>query len=149
MDATRAAVTGLLLFILMLILSRKTYDPQEIRLRSKLTRRSARIYNWISIAAPGVILAAAFTLVQCLADGHILQFAWRFILTWLFTQLTALWLCVLQTPFRSSLAYDSFLPAAAMLIAVLSPVFVDLSVFAPALKYVQYLSPVTWYIHML
>ena len=58
----------------------------------------------------------------------------------------ALWVSVVGAWFRSSMALSAWVLAFVVVQVVLCPVFVNLSAYLPAVKYIKYLFPLGWYV---
>lgn len=64
----------------------------------------------------------------------------------LFVLLSALWVLVFGRLFRNEITYVSFIVTLIVVNLMICPVFIDLSVYVPALQYISYCFPLGIYL---
>ncbi len=140
---------GLSILVLMMLNAQTLFSDDRTELNKKITTQNKLIFQFLEIQAAGIVLAAAAAVLWCIERrGSASVLMKGFLISLLFSALCAFWIFIYLRFFRTSLQYNSILPVTLLFNLLICPVIFDASLFFPALKYVQYLFPVTWYCRM-
>ena len=140
---------GLFILVLMMLNAQTLFSDDRVELNKKITVRNKLIFQFLEIQAAGVALSIAAAVLWCIErKGSPSALLKGFLISLLFTFFCAFWIFLYLRFFRTSLQYNSILPVTLLFNLLICPVIFDASLFLPALKYVQYLFPVTWYCNL-
>ena len=139
-------MVGLFILIVMMLNAQTLFSEERIELNKKITVRNKIGFQILELQAAGVPLSIAAALLWMIERrGSFSSLLLGFLISFVYSVFCALWIFAYLQFFRNSLQYNSVLPVTLLFNLLICPVVFDASTFFPALKYVQYLFPVTWY----
>ena len=138
-----SGVTGAVIFIVMLILTKNCLSSEREDFYKKLSRKRKNIYRLIEIFSPGIYMAVLTTAVY-IFSGDATDASSYFGSLMVYILICTVWLWIYTFLFRDVRYYDGFMAVTIVSSLILCPVFIDISVYIPAIKVIRYFLPVTY-----
>ena len=139
-------MVGLFILIVMMLNAQALFSEERVELNKKITVQNKIGFQILELQAAGIPLSVAAAILWMIErNGSFSSLLLGFAVSFLYSVFCALWIFLYLQFFRNSLQYNSVLPITLLFNLLICPVVFDASTFFPALKYVQYLFPVTWY----
>lgn len=137
-------MVGLLIFISMLINGVSGFNTKGHSIINSLDKENSRMFLYTgNLARATMQTVTGFILIMTVNNRGIFI---EFVTIILFVLLSALWVLIFGRLFRKEITYVSLVVTLIILNLIICPVFIDLSIYVPALQYISYCFPLGIYL---
>ncbi len=139
-------MAGIVIFLIMFLAYGQKFDDTGNMVQKALTKREQFIYGYINTFAAGTLPAiVGIVLIAFLADSR--GIVVELLMMLIFVLLSGVWIMIVGSIFRKSTTFVASIMTIVIANLLLCPVFLNLDMFVPAIKYISLIFPLGIYLY--